>query len=393
MDFKNFFEYPLPKIKIDVEKIFINMNEVKHGTINIKNIGGGNLSGKIVSSTDYIIFQREDFNGNNISIEYHIVPSLYYSSAFMKSEIMIISNGGEVYIPVFITLQNFDYLKCGKEKIQTIKEFYQYFLKNHIEAIMIFYSYEFIIWLKKINYKHIDIVDELLKNSNKQRAIDNFFVISNVKKKSYIEIEKTNFKYKYFDTKDTEDIVGYIPLKLIGEGYFEEDIILKEDVDFIRLLNKKVTNKDFDKDGYFYVKFKIIKSKLISSFEIQEILFNNMNKNVTIEIIKKSPIEVIFERQYFENIDKGIIKVINNTGKDVALEIISKDDFIKFKCERYLIGEYAEIKFDVKLTGFLKTQMDFTKRPNLESEIFIRAYIEDKVCKIKNNIYVGNSFI
>ena len=40
MDLKNFLEYPLPSIQVDIEKIAINMNEKNNGIINIKNIGG-----------------------------------------------------------------------------------------------------------------------------------------------------------------------------------------------------------------------------------------------------------------------------------------------------------------------------------------------------------------
>ena len=130
MDLKEFLEYPLPIIQIDIDKIAINMNEKNSGVINIKNVGGGTLLGDIVSNTDCIILDTEEFSGNNISIGYSVVPAIYSSGDFIKSEITIISNGGSINIPVYINISNFDYLKCNQEKIYTIKEFYQYLLNS-----------------------------------------------------------------------------------------------------------------------------------------------------------------------------------------------------------------------------------------------------------------------
>lgn len=392
MDLKNFLEYPLPNIEIDVDKIAINMNEKNSGVINIKNIGGGLLSGDIISNTECLILDEDSFKSNDIKIGYNLVPSIYSSGDFIKSEIIIISNGGQVYIPVYITIANFDYLECNNEKIYTIKDFYTYYLKNYIEAIRIFYSYDFMIWLKSINYKHIDIVEEILKDANKQRAIDNFFVLTKMKEKAYIKIMQKLFKYKYFSTKKDTEIIGFIPLKIIGTGYFEEDIFV-EDTDFIKVSKNKITNKDFDEEGNFNLEFKILKNKINSFFERKKILFSSLNENVIIEISKKKPIEILFEKEYFMPIDKGIIKILNNTDEDMLIEIIPKDTFVFFEGKKYLISKYSEINFDVRLTGFLKAQMDFTKKTNIESEILIKAVFKDKVYKMEKNIYIGNSLI
>lgn len=392
MDLKNFLEYPLPNIEIDVDKIAINMNEKNSGVINIKNIGGGLLSGDIISNTECILLDENSFESNDIKIGYNLVPSIYSSGDFIKSEIIIISNGGQVYIPVYITIANFDYLECNNEKIYTIKDFYTYYLKNYIEAIRIFYSYDFMIWLKNINYDHIDIVEEILKDANKQRAIDNFFVLTKMKEKAYIKIMQKLFKYKYFVTKKDTEIIGFIPLKIIGTGYFEEYIFI-EDVDFIKLSKNKITNKDFDDEGNFNLEFKILKNKINSFFERKKILFSSLNENVIIEISKKKPIEILFEKEYFMPIDKGSIKILNNTDEDMLIEIIPKDTFVFFEGKKYLISKYSEINFDVRLTGFLKAQMDFTKKTNIESEILIKAVFKDKVYKMEKNIYIGNSLI
>ncbi len=393
MDLREFLEYPLPNIEIDIDKIAINMSEKNKGFINIKNIGGGILSGDIISNTECLVLEKDSFEGNQVCIEYNIVPSIYSSGDFIKSELIIVSNGGQIYLPVYITISNFDYLECGKEKIYTIKDFYNYYLKNYIESIRIFYSYEFMLWLKNINYAHIDVVEEILKDANKQRAIDNFFILTKMKEKCYIELSQKIFKYKYYKTKSKADIIGIVTLKLIGNGYFEEDISLEDDIDYIVLSKNKITNKDFNENGIYNLEFTILKDKINSFFERRKILFNKTNENVIIEISRKNPIEVLFEKEYFMPIDKGVLKILNNTEEDIVIEIVPKDTFIYFEGKKYLISKYSEINFNIKLTGFLKAQMDFTKKPNIESQILIKAILGDNVYKMEKNIYIGNSLI
>ncbi|WP_317368443.1 DUF5717 family protein [uncultured Tyzzerella sp.] len=393
MNLVEFLEYPLPIIQIDIDKIAINTNEKSSGVISIKNIGGGVLSGEIVSNTDFLLLDRESFSGNDVKIEYSIAPSIYYNGDFIKSQIIIISNGGQVYIPVYITVSSFVYLECGKEKIHTIKEFYGYYLKNYIEAIRIFYSYEFMIWLKNINYKHIDVVEEILKDANKQRAIDNFFVLSKIKEKAYIQLSQKNFKYKYFTTNFDAEIIGIIPLKLIGTGYFEENITIEDDIDFIKISKDKITNKDFDDNGNYNLEFRILKNKITNFFERRKIIFNKAKESIIIEISKKNPLEILFEKDYFTTTDNGTLKILNNTEKDIIIEIVPKDTFVFFEGKKYLVSKYTEIGFNIRVTGFLKAQMDFTKKPNIESEILIKAILDDSVYKMQKKIYIGNSLI
>lgn len=392
MDLKNIFEYPLPKIEIDTDKITINMNDSANGYINIKNIGGGKLSGRIVSNTECVVLLEEQFEGNNLSIEYQVIPSIYNSGDFIKSEIIIISNGGEVIIPVFITVSNFDYLLCNTEKVYNIKQFYNYYLKNNKEAIRIFNSFEFMIWLKNIDFQHIEITESFLKDTNKHRGIDNFFVISKVKDKATFDLEEITYKYRYFEINE-DDIIGNIPLNMIGKGFFETDVFVLNDCDWIVLDNNKVFSKDFNNDGKLDFKFKIIKSKLKENFQTAKIKFNKIEKYVNVEVVKKQPLQIILEREYYEVNDIGKLKIINNLGKDIIIEILPKDTFIRFEGEKYLIGKYTEIVFEIKLSAFLKAQIDFTKKPYIETDILIRSNLEDSIFKEKKTIFIGNSFI
>lgn len=390
MDLKNIFEQPLPILQVDLEKIAINIGQQQEGNINIKNIGGGTLVGKIICNTECIILKQESFKGNNINIEYYAVSSIYKSGEFIKSEITIISNGGEINIPIFITISNSNYLLCNTQKIYTLKEFYNFYLKNPKDAIRIFNSYEFMIWLKNIDFQHIDITERFLKDANKQRGIDNFFIISKIKQKAYFDFFQNNYTHRY--TEENE-IKGSIKLNIAKLGYFETDILIKNTCQWIYFETEKISNKFFDTNGEFYLNYKIITKNLKNLYERVEIKFKNIEKSINIEIYKEPNFKIILEKEYYETIDEGVIKIINNFNQDILIEILAKDTFIKFKNEKYIINKNKEIKFDIKLIGFLKAQMDFSKKPFISTDILIKAQIGNKTLKDMKTIFIGNSFI
>lgn len=392
MNMENMFEYPLPQIQVDTPKITINIADFKIGHINIKNIGGGQLNGKIISNTSCIIFKNKEFSSNDILLEYEAVPSIYTVGDFIKSEIIIISNGGEVLIPVFINITNRAYILCEDIKIYSIKDFYTYFLEKPKEAIKIFTSFDFILWLKKIKFEHLDILEFFLKDSNKLRAIDNFFIIALNKERASFDFIQTSFKFKYFDTSE-DNIIGTIPIKMIKKGYFETDIFLQNNREWLELSKTKITSNNFDTNGLFKLDFKIIKSKLKSAFEQDKILFKDFEKSVLIEVYKKQPLEIIFETDFFKPQERASFKIINNLGKELLISIAPKDAFLKFEGENYLVGKYSEIYFEPRLSPIAKAQLDFYKKPYIETKVLIKADINGKIFTFNKKIFVGNSLI
>lgn len=391
MSLNNIFEYPLPKIQVDLQKISINTSNQTEGKFNIKNIGGGELKGQVLTNTNCIILHNEVFESNNIDIHYYITPSIYNNGDFIKSEIIIISNGGEIIIPIEIKIFKSNYLQYVNNKFYTIKEFYDFYTKNHKEAIKLFNSFEFVIWLKNIKFKHIDIVENFLKDSNKQRAIDNFFVLSKVKEKASFFILENKIIYDYYTLND--ETFGNIKLKLDGQGYFENKILKDNNCDWFFIQNEIINSKDFDENGEFNLKYKIIKHYIKNLFQKTKIKFSNKAEFIDIEIYKKFPINFVLEKYYYEMFDTGIFKIYNNFYENVFIEILPKDTFIKFEKEKYLIKEYQEIKFNIKITGFLKAQIDFNKTPFISTDILINAIIKNKVFKFKKTIFIGNNFI
>ena len=96
----------LPKLYID--KDFIDFGEIKKGVeisnfFVISNIGGGTLSGTIVSDS-WIILDKTSFIGNEFKIFFKIDSSKLNEGESYKGKIEIISNGGNKTLEIYIKL-------------------------------------------------------------------------------------------------------------------------------------------------------------------------------------------------------------------------------------------------------------------------------------------------
>ncbi len=150
-------------------KIAEEVSDFYSGSFFVKNIGGGLLTGTIITDNDVISFDETDFEGNEYELKYNIDVREYEPNKLLKFNVYIVSNGGEIIIPVFIkVLKNIFYTDDGY-KITDIKSFFSYFKKKPLNAIDIFYSEEFFKWLAKINFQRIDMLKLFLNDEDKER--------------------------------------------------------------------------------------------------------------------------------------------------------------------------------------------------------------------------------
>ena len=108
-------------------KIAEEVSDFYSGSFFVKNIGGGLLTGTIITDNDVISFDETDFEGNEYELKYNIDVREYEPNKLLKFNVYIVSNGGEIIIPVFIkVLKNIFYTDDGY-KITDIKSFFSYF--------------------------------------------------------------------------------------------------------------------------------------------------------------------------------------------------------------------------------------------------------------------------
>ncbi len=387
MEMMQQFEYPLPILKILAEKLVIETSKMERGSLSVDNIGSGLLQGSVMSNNPALKFELEKFSGNQLSLQYIVDIDGLKAGDLVQSDIVIISNGGEKIIPLIIKVVPYCIYTEDGFKISTLKDFLTYSKKYPLKARQLFVTSEFMAFLMSNEYEFLEIFDYFVKDTNKERALENFFVLSKLKNRAVLQVATNRVELEVGPLQ--KDIVTHqIPINKIGWGYVEADVSARSDGDWLNITNAKLVASGFAEEESVFVSYSVDTSKLKSKFEKGTIKISN---SIEVEIVvrKKSYFSVRTNRNSFEYDDNGVVCVTNNTGQDVLLEIVSKENYIKFDGKKYFMGGYAEIPFTIKMTALQTAQMAIKKQPYSENEIMITAHINDILIKKTIKISVG----
>jgi len=168
----NKYEQSIPSLKVDA------LSLSREGSFIIKNIGGGLLTGSIISRVQDLNINPITWSGNNQVINY-----AYTSDHPANGYIYITSNGGEMAIPVNFESNAMTIQTDEGHKIADIQDFYNYAKDYPAGARRLFTSSDFYMLLLSNGYKYMEIYENLHKDVNRERALDNFFILSGLKTK------------------------------------------------------------------------------------------------------------------------------------------------------------------------------------------------------------------
>jgi len=383
----------MTKISCNVTKIAEEVSEVFNGRLLLKNTGGGLLSGNITSDSDIISFSENDFEGNELEVNYCINVRNFIPKKLIKFNIFIISNGGEITIPVFIkVLKNILYTKDGY-KINNIKDFFSYFKKKPENAADIFFSEVFYEWLVKTGFEHIYMINMFLKDNIKERAIDNFFIFCKLKKKAFVEvIEKNiNISIKPFQT---EKILGSIVILKKGYGYIHRELKSEYYSEWLSIKKNEITSKDFNDENRCYIDFEINPGLINGSFSCEFIIVDE-NTYVRINVSRLPKIVVKLSEEIYDFEDSGYVFIQNNCGENLIFEFSAKDGFIEFENKRRVISDKEKVYFKIKrskMKSFME-RVSFNKRLYSETEIYVKTVFQNKVIKKTKKVILGASLL
>lgn len=391
IEIENIIEYPLAKAEANVSKIIVETSCFYTGSFYIKNVGGKKLKGKVFSDTKCISFEPKEFEGNNVLITYSIDTSIYLPGDFIKAKIIAATNGGELKIPLFIKVKP-DVLETkDKVKIYSVKDFFNYVKKNPIDARRLLYSDEFLLWLKHTGFEHMDILETFIKDTNKERALDNFLMLLNFKKKASI-ITKNKKNEHRIKSYDNSVIEGNVILYKNGSGYIERNIKTQNSDEWIKCDIQKVSSRDFDKNNEYNLKYFIDCSLIKNKYNAAYISIGE-DEHILIEVLRENDIKINLSKETFDFNDEGIIFIENDSGSELMVEVDTDDNFIKFEGKRYLLSKRARINFKIKFTALQLTQFSISKRPFVESKIYLKVIIGDSIIKNSKKIVIGKSYI
>lgn len=385
MDTIEMLEYPKPILKVSVKKIVCNTLNIKQGEFYIKNDGKGTLKGEIKGSIKNISFFEDTFEGNKIKIGYVIDVSDCKAGHTIKSSVIIASNGGEIEIPLIINVQ-LPVLEIDEDiKIRKMDDILSYAKKDLKRTASLLYRNEFVSWLINTDYPYLSIYDQIVKDSNKLRVLDNFLILNKLKDRAKINISINTVVLK-IRNEAREIISGQIKLQKIGFGYLEEEVKVK-DKEWLSVGTGEIKSELFNEKDVYYLKYFINTSK-IRNLAVGEIQIGGYNK-IYVRVKRESIAFVDINKNIYKFEDEGVIVVDNYTDSSITVEILEKDSFIKFKKSIYIIKNREEINFLVKLNALQLAQQSLKKTKLIHSQIKIKIISTNEVKEKVININIG----
>ena len=382
----NRFDHPLPILSIDTANIKIETKDIFKGSFTIKNSGGGTLEGKILPRCKGLIFDAIKWEGNMQTVNYTFDSASLSAGQSTEGFVYISSNGGEKCIPVFARHTKMSITTDERFTITGIRDFFQYANTYPIQAQRLFVDSEFYMLLLAIGYDYVDIYESLHRDPNRERAMDNFFILSGLKGKTTISIadKKLDFTQK---PEDKKILQGSITAQKSDGGYAEAPITLQKNAPWLNFSSNKLTQHDFKDSRTATIQFEINPAKIIGPYTHEFVTIGTETVQITYH--RTAPAILQLNRAAYCYEDNGLIKVVNNTGKNMRIEVFCPESYVRFSARSYLIEAYGEIPFTIKLSTFLSAQMFFRKLPYMKTTIEVKATIPGELYLKNLPIVVG----
>ena len=345
------YEYALPFLKTDLKDIRLEASRDVRGSIDLRNGGGGTLEGSLTSDSPALSFSPAYFTGNRVTVEYKFVLGAFKPGDVVDCRIIIISNGGEVCIPVNITITSRSLVTDDGTSLSTLEDFSAYAEANLTEAARVFARKDFGDWLAALpSGVNTELYEHLKFDGNKERAVDNFLVCHGFKGPTKIFLEE-NYTDITIIPGQKDNINGVLNVKISEKGFVDAEIGLKNNFPWLRVITPKLTAASFDRNGGACLDYVISPTLFRNRRDMAEILIKTSTETFIHKLfVKTLPVLTVnLNRNAYVPGEMGKVIIENNTKSDMVVEIMPRHDFIRFEGKRYLIGARADIPFEVKL--------------------------------------------
>jgi len=390
---KDRYENPLPHLTVDINSLSLETKDRCEGKFYIRNTGGSLLKGRILTRCPGLELEPKEWEGNRQTVQYTWDASKAGLSTgeTLDGLFYITSNGGETEIPVTAKLTKMSITTHGGFTIANIKDFYDYALNYPSQAKKLFTDSEFYMLLMATSYRYLEVYESLHKDANRERAMDNFFILSGLKGRTTLDV-KTRFMEFKAKPGETGMIYSRFKVEKSDAGYVEAPISIRGNAPWLTLSSGKLSASDFNDEHVATVNFSIDPMQIKSIYASEQVIIGaeeDADNSIEITYHRTPPLVLRLNREAYRYEDKGAIQVVNNTGVNIQAEVFCPDNYIRFNARRFAIGNFGEVPFEVKLSPFLSAQLMFRKLPYMETVIEIRATAPGQVYKKKLPVTVG----
>ena len=387
------YENPRPLLVVSIQELSIETKDSHSGSFTIKNAGGGELTGRIYSRLAGLSFTPNAWSGNSQKIEYvwDASTAALKAGESMEGLFYVTSNGGEAVIPVNAKHIRMSITTPSGRVVANVKDFYEYSLTSESGAKRMFTDSEFYMLLLATNYPYLEVYENLHKDANRERAMDNFFILSGLKKKTEVYVKQKKLQ---FSSNKNETITGKFNVHKSDTGYAQTDIKTVNGAPWLTLSTGRLVSHDFDDSLAATASFTIEPKKIPQNFAREEIVVGQEalgDKSNVVEVIfrRNSSIKARLSRDTYKFEDTGMLLVVNNTGNTLTIEPFCSESYIRFGAKRFVVDEYAEIPFEVKLSTFMNAQVYFRKIAYLKTVIEVKYSLPGSVQKKSLPVVVG----
>ena len=392
MILNNHLEYQLPKLSLSETELVIETKDTFAGSLTIKNIGGGQLHGRILSKSPALTFSPEQWEGNSVAVSYRFSAAAAGLSPgdVFSTEVHVSSSGGEIILPCTAKLTKMAISTTEGYTIANIADFYEYASKHPVQARRIFTDSEFYMLLLATGYEYMEVYENLHKDANRERAMDNFFILSGLKEKTTLTMPPQVFEFTA-KPGDNARLSGNFQVIKSDAGYVEAPVTIRNNAPWLVLSASRLISGDFNADGVATVSFTIDPERITPASVCETIELDVDNSSGAVDIVfrRLPPVAAKLGRLSYRFEDSGVIQIRNNSGEDMQIELACGEAFVRFAARKYIVGAYYEIPFEIKLPTLMSAQMLFKKLPYLHAMIEARAIYQGKLVQMRLPLTVG----
>ena len=389
------YDYPLPVLDMDRDYIQIETKDRFEGSFDVRNTGGGVLKGYVFSRCPGLVFKPEEWEGNNRTINFSFSASAagLRIGETLESHFFVMSTGGERQIPISAKLTKMSLSTSDGRIIANIQDFYDYSLVKPSQARRLFTDSEFYMLLLASGYEYMEVYESLHKDPNRERAMDNFFILSGLKTRTSLELGVRRLEFTQ-RPGEMDMMYGQFQVRKTDNGYVEAPVTVKEESPWLTLSSGKLSASDFNEEYAAVINFSIDPTRIPNLYAREQVVVGaepSADGSNIVEIVyrRKPSLQLRLNRDAYRYDDKGTINVVNNTGINMQVEVFCPESYIRFAARRFPVGAYGEIPFNIKLSAFMSAQLFFRKLPFLKTVIEIRATVPGQIHKKSLPIVVG----
>lgn len=272
-------EYETADAVISENKITVELEtgDTAEGDISIRGKNGMAVKGIVYSTDSHLSFAYNQFYGVTNKVHYIVEGNNLIPGQICTGTISIVTTAGDYGIPFSIKVKPKE-IDTAIGKITNLEQFVELVQKSYDEALILFISKDFTEFFLKDDNHAIGLYKQVMRNSNRNIALEEFLVGMGLKERVKISIKNKIKEY----TDLTENYGEILQVARSSWGYVDIDVQVEGD--FFYNCKEKISGDQFNGKIAEYQYF-INAAKLHGGSNHGRITFKTTNETVVYDVV------------------------------------------------------------------------------------------------------------